>query len=230
VAATQHPPLETEPGEPKAKPEAETKIEADAAIAEPQSTPDCAAPPTPPPPSVEQPQPPPPPPPPPPLSQMQMHPQMLQHQQMQQHMHPQMHPQMQQQMQMGMHPMIAMGQAGMPGMGMMAGMGGGQMMGGAQMMGMHPYSMQMAGHGQGASMGPGSGLSNSGCRRMLRCRLPRSAQPHNRATHKRAGSAARSGRTASDPGGPRQHRVRQCRSLVPSSGHPDHAGTSSSWG
>jgi hypothetical protein len=116
----------------------------------------------------------------------------------------------------------------MPGMGMMAGMGGGQIMG------MHPYGMQMAGHGQGASYGaaggPGSGLSHAGCRRMLRCRLPRSAQPHNRATHKRAGSAARSRRTASGPGGRRQHRARHCRSLVPSSGHSDHAGTSSSWG
>ena len=70
--------------------------------------------------------------------------------------------------------MIAMGQAatghaagmGMPGMGMMGGMGGGQMMG------MHPYGMQMAGHGHGHGAGygaaGGSGHSTAGCCSMLK--------------------------------------------------------------
>ena len=51
---------------------------------------------------------------------------------------------------------------GMMGMGMMGGMGGGQMMG------MHPYGMQMAGHGHGAGYGAagGSGHSTAGCSSM----------------------------------------------------------------
>merc|ERR1719424_1522497 len=139
--------------EAEAETEAEAEIETDASIAKKsQSAPDCPSPSlTPPPPPIEPPQPPQPPP---PLSQMQQ--QMLQHQQMQHQQH--------QQMLMGMHPMMAMGQApgmpgmGMPGMGMMGGMGGGQMMG------MHPYGMQMAGHGHGAGYGAagGSGHSTAG--------------------------------------------------------------------